>query len=148
MITIAHAHQSCVILHIFQDFSNKKQFRTVDYGPPTGLIILKMLLTIAPRPVSKHASSSHNTRLVGGGVAPRGWWHIVAKLLQCLQFPAWEQPLSPSWGRLRFPAWEDLSVRCLGTFALPAWDACQFPAWDACQCPAWAVIFILKPLRQ
>ena len=32
-------------------------------------------------------------RLVGGGVAPRGWLHIVAKLLQCLQFPAWEQPL-------------------------------------------------------
>ena len=115
----------------------------------------KVKLTIAPRPVSKHASSSHNTRLVGGGVAPRGWWHIAAKLLQCLQFPAWEQPLSPAWGRLRFPAWEHLPVPCLGTFAVPAWDACQFPAWerlpvcmpclgmlavpawDACQFPAW-----------
>ena len=88
-------------------------------------------------------------------MAPRGWWHIVAKLLQCLQFPAWEQPLSPAWGRLRFPAWEHLPVPCLGTFAVPAWDACQFPAWerlpvcmpclgmlavpawDACQFPAW-----------
>ena len=115
----------------------------------------KIILTIAPCPVSKHASSSHNTRLVGGGVAPRGWWHIAAKLLQCLQFPAWEQPLSPAWGRLRFPAWEHLPVPCLGTFAVPAWDACQFPAWerlpvcmpclgmlavpawDACQFPAW-----------
>ena len=115
----------------------------------------KYQLTIAPRPVSKHASSSHNTRLVGGGVAPRGWWHIAAKLLQCLQFPAWEQPLSPAWGRLRFPAWQHLPVPCLGTFAVPAWDACQFPAWerlpvcmpclgmlvvpawDACQFPAW-----------
>ena len=124
-------------------------------------------LTIAPRPVSKHASSSHNTVLVGGGVAPRGWWHIAAKLLQCLQFPAWEQPLSPAWGRLRFPAWEHLPVPCLGTFAVPAWDACQFPAWErlpvsmpclgtlcspclgrfasslpgnVCQCPAWACL--------
>ena len=105
--------------------------------------------------MSKHASSSHNTWLVGGGVALRGWWHIVAKLLPCLQFPAWEQPMSPAWGRLRFPAWEHLPVPCLGTFAVPAWDACQFPAWerlpvcmpclgmlavpawDACQCPAW-----------
>ena len=95
----------------------------------------------------------------------RGWlaveWHLgvggiyAAKLLQCLQFPAWEQPLSPAWGRLRFPAWEHLPVPCLGTFAVPAWDACQFPAWerlpvcmpclgmlavpawDACQFPAW-----------
>ena len=33
----------------------------------------KVCLTIAPHTVSKHASSSHNTRLVGGGVAPRGW---------------------------------------------------------------------------
>ena len=88
-------------------------------------------------------------------MAPRGWWHIVAKRLQCPQFPAWEQPLSPAWGRLRFPAWEHLPVPCLGTFAVPAWDACQFPAWerlpvcmpclgmlavpawDACQFPAW-----------
>ena len=119
------------------------------------LAMANKALTIAPRPVSKHASSSHNTRLVGGGVAPRGWWHIAAKLLQCLQFPAWEQPLSPAWGRLRFPAWEHLPVPCLGTFAVPAWDACQFPAWerlpvcmpclgmlavpawDACQFPAW-----------
>ena len=116
---------------------------------------LKLHLTIAPRPVSKHASSSHNMRLVGGGVAPRGWSHIVPKLLQCLQFPAWEQPLSPAWGRLQFPAWEHLPVPCLGTFAVPAWDPCQFPAWerlpvcmpclgmlavpawDACQFPAW-----------
>ena len=116
---------------------------------------VNFMLTIAPRPVSKHASSSHNTRLVDGGVAPRGWWHIAAKLLQCLQFPAWEQPLSPAWGRLRFPAWEHLPVPCLGTFAVPACDACQFPAWerlpvcmpclgmlavpawDACQFPAW-----------
>ena len=126
------------------------------YTPPPGPdIMVNCQLTIAPRPVSKHASSSHNTRLVGGGVAPRGWWHIAAKLLQCLQFPAWEQPLSPAWGRLRFPAWEHLPVPCLGTFAVPAWDACQFPAWerlpvcmpclgmlavpawDACQFPAW-----------
>ena len=98
-------------------------------------------------------------------MARRGWWHIVAKLLQCLQFPAWEQPLSPAWGRLRFPA-------CLGNICqCPAWarlqslpgtlatslpgNACQFPAWerlpvcmsclgmlavpawDACQYPAW-----------
>ena len=96
---------------------------------------LKEKLTIAPRPVSKHASSSHNTRLVGGGVAPRGWWHIAAKLLQCLQFPAWEQPLSPAWGRLQFPAWEHLPVPCLGTFAVPAWDACQFPAWERLPVP-------------
>ena len=115
----------------------------------------KQHLTIAPHPVSKHASSSHNMRLIGGGVAPRGWWHIVAKLLQCLQFPAWEQPLSPAWGRLRFPSWEHLPVPCLGRFAVPAWDACQFPAWEGlpvpclgtlasslpgnvCQYPAWA----------
>ena len=52
-------------------------------------------------------------------MAPRGWWHIAAKLLQCLQFPAWEQPLSPAWGRLRFPAWEHLPVPCLGTFCSP-----------------------------
>ena len=100
----------------------------------------------APHPVSKHASSSHNTRLVGGGVAPRGWWHIVAKLLQCLQFPAWEQPLSPAWGRLRFPAWEHLPVPCLSMFAVPAWDALPVPCLgtfanalpgNVCQCPAW-----------
>ena len=48
--------------------------------------------------------------------------------LQCLQFPAWEQPLSPAWGCLRFPAWEHFAVPCLGTFAVPAWDACQVPA--------------------
>ena len=105
---------------------------------------LKLQLTIAPRPVSKHASSSHNTRLVGGGVAPRGWWHIAAKLLQCLQFPAWEQPLSPAWGCLRFPAWEHLPVPCLGTFAsalpghvlqsLPG-TFCQFPAWERLPMP-------------
>ena len=91
-------------------------------------------LAIAPRPVSKHASSSHNTRLVGGGVAPRGSWHIVAKLLQGLQFPAWEQPLSPAWGRLRFPAWARLQS-LPGTLAssLPG-NACQ------CACPAWACL--------
>ena len=104
--------------------------------------------SIAPHPVSKHASLSHNTRLVGGGVAPRAWWHIVAKLLQCLQFRAWEQPLSPAWGRLQFPAWEHLPVPCLGTFAVPAWDACQFPALpgNACQCacPAWACLQSLQ----
>ena len=115
----------------------------------------KKALTIAPHPVGKHASSSHNTQLVGGGVAPRGWWHIVAKLLQFLQFPAWEQPLSPTWGRLQFPAWEHLPVLCLDMFAVAAWDACKFPAcerllvcmpclgmlavpaWDACQSRAW-----------
>ena len=68
-------------------------------------------------------------------MAPRGWWQIAAKLLQCLQFPAWEQPLSPAWGRLRFPAWEHLPVPCLGTFAVPAWDACQFPAWERLPVP-------------
>ena len=68
-------------------------------------------------------------------MAPRGWWHIVAKLLQCLQFPAWEQPLSPAWGRLRFPAREHLPVPCLGTFAVPAWEACQFPAWERLPVP-------------
>ena len=94
------------------------------------LILDKETLTIAPRPISKHASSSHNTWLVGGEVAPRGWWHTVVKRLQCLQFPAWEQPLSPVWGRLRFPAWEHLPVPCLGTFAVPVWSACQFPAWE------------------
>ena len=73
--------------------------------------------------------------LVGGGVAPRGWWHIFAKLFQCLKFPAWEQPLSPAWGRLRFPAWEHLPVPCLGTFVVPAWDACQFPAWERLPVP-------------
>ena len=74
----------------------------------------------------------------------RGWlaveWHlgvggIVAKLLQCLQFPAWEQPLSPAWRRLQFPAWEHLPVPCLGTFAVPARDACQFPAWERLPVP-------------
>ena len=41
---------------------------------------LKLHLTIAPRPVSKHASSSHvhNTRPLGGGAAPRGWWHMAS----------------------------------------------------------------------
>ena len=62
-------------------------------------------------------------------MAPRGWWHIAAKLLQCLQFPAW-QPLSPAWGRLFYsslsgnicqcPAWarlQSLPLPCLGTLA-------------------------------
>ena len=76
-------------------------------------------------------------------MAPRGWWHIVAKFLQCLQFPAWEQPLSPAWGRLRFPAWEH--CQCLawarlqslpGTLAssLPG-NAFQFPAWERLPVP-------------
>ena len=102
----------------------------------------KYTLTIALRPVNKHASSSHNTRLVGGRVAPRGWWHITAQLLQCLQFPAWEQPLSPAWGRLRFPAWEHLPVPCFGTLqSLPGTLASSLPG-NACQCacPAWACL--------
>ena len=151
---------SAVCLTVFPFEFRPRTFTIGFYGKNSIISELMILecsfpLTIAPRPVSKHASSSHNTRLVGGGVAPRGWWHIAAKLLQCLQFPAWEQPLSPAWGRLRFPAWEHLPVPCLGTFAVPAWDACQFPAWerlpvcmpclgmlavpawDACQFPAW-----------
>ena len=65
---------------------------------------------------------------------------------QCLRFPAWEQPLSPAWGRLRFPAWEHLQS-LPGTLAstlpgyacqFPAWERLPVPAWDACWCPAWA----------
>ena len=65
---------------------------------------------------------------------------------QCLRFPAWEQPLSPAWGRLRFPAWEHLQS-LPGTLAstlpgyacqFPAWGRLPVPAWDACWCPAWA----------
>ena len=98
---------------------------------------------VAPRPVRKHASSSHNTRLVGGGCHLGGWWQIVAKLfcavlfLQCLQFLALEQPLflSPALGRLWFPVCEHLPVPCLSTWAVPARDTCQFPAWKRLPMP-------------
>ena len=78
---------------------------------------------------------------------PQGWWHIVAKLLQCLQFHAWEQPLSPAWVRLQFPAWEHLPVPCLGMLAVPAWDACQFPAWERLPVPCLGTIASALPLH-
>ena len=63
-----------------------------------------------------------------GLVANRCLTALHSALLQCLQFPAWEQPLSSAWGRLRFPAYEHLPLPWLGTFAVSAWDACQFTA--------------------
>ena len=75
-------------------------------------------------------------------MAPRSWWHIAAKLLQCLQFPAWEQhcPLpgdvygSLPWNICQCPAWARLQS-LPGTLAssLPG-NACQ------CACPAWACL--------
>ena len=71
-----------------------------------------------------------------------GWWLIAAKLLQCLQFPAWKQhcPLPGDvYGSLpgnicQCPAWARLQS-LPGTLAssLPG-NACQ------CACPAWACL--------
>ena len=47
--------------------------------------------------------------------------------MQCLQFPAWEQPLSPAWGRLRFSAWEHLPVPCLGHVCSPCLGSLPVP---------------------
>ena len=93
-------------------------------------------LTLAPHPVSKHASSTHNTRLVGGGVAPLGWWQIIAKLFcavlfcnACSSLPGNNGCPLPGYVQ-GFAAWKYLPVPCLGTFAVPAWDACQFSALE------------------
>ena len=121
-----------------------------DFFTVSCLKLTKVYLTIAPHLVSKHACSSHNTRLVGDEVAPQRVGGIsllkifaqcsfgmcifrnvlfrkvhfsLSALSECLQFPAWDQPLSPAWRRLRFPAWEHLQVPCLGTFAIPACNA-------------------------
>ena len=86
-----------------------------------------------PRPSSSTASTG--TVLLPNQMSQIAGHDIVAQLLQCLQFPAWEQPPSPAWGRLRSPAWEHLPVPCLGTLAVPAWDARQFPAWEQLPVP-------------
>ena len=83
-------------------------------------------------------------------MAPRGWWHIVAQLSQCLLFPAWEQPLllpgdvySSLPGNIcQCPAWARLQS-LPGTLAssLPGTLASSLPG-NACQCAclAWACL--------
>ena len=117
----------------------------------------KIMLTKAPRLVSKHLA--HHT--------VRGWlaveWHLGAgsrsllnflcsHLLQCLQFPAWEQPPPPAWGRLRFPVWENLPFAWArlqsqpGTLAssLPG-NVCQYPAWACLPIPCLGMFAIALP---
>ena len=86
--------------------------------------------------------------------------------MQCLHFPAWEQPLSPAWGRLRLPCLGTfaralpghvcspcqgrLPVPCLGTFAsalhghvcsMPG-TLCQFPDWERLPVPCLGMILL------
>ena len=124
---------------------------------------INLKLTRAPHLVSKHASSSHPTRLVGGWVAPRvvgisllnfrnaysslsgnnhcplpGHVDVYSSLPgNICQCPAWArlQSLPGTLCQCGCPAWACLQS-LPGTLAssLPG-NACQFPAWERLPVP-------------